>query len=176
MRASTSPRTKRIIENQLKLRKKLWPDIGEDRLWIRNKHDGFTTIPRTMPIILYLMNGLSKAKPISSTYLELWCRTFDQCFVTLSKHQEHAHHAGFTGQRGVSVWKERIRILANLGFIDLKPGPSGDISYALIFNPYDVIARHHEEHHAGIAESTFIALSARAIEIGADDLDEDAEP
>ena len=167
----SSQRRKRIIiQKQLKLRETLWPDIDESRLWIRTVRDGFTTIPRTIPIIMYIMDGLSKSKPVSSTYLELWCRAFDQCVVTLNNHQEHAFHAGFAGQRAVTTWKERIRILHDLGFIDVKSGPSGDISYALIFNPYDVINRHHKQKHPGITESMFNALVVRAIDIGAKDL------
>lgn len=171
MVGTSNPRRKKIIEKQLQLRKTLWPDLDESFLWIRTEKDGFTTIPRTIPIILWMMNSLSKNKPVSSTYLELWCRAFDQCIVRLSNHQEHAFHAGFTGQRSVPTWKERIRILVELGFIDVKPGPSGEISYALIFNPYNVIKRHHEERHPGITEDMFNALSARAVEIGAKDLE-----
>ena len=170
MVAFSSARTRKIREQQIQLRKNLWPQINEKRLWIRTVNDGFTTIPRTMPIIMNMMNGLSKNKPVSSTYLELWCRAFDECFVTLNKHQEYAFHAGFMGQRAVTTWKERISLLAELGFIDVKAGPSGDISYALIFNPYDIIKRYHEEKHPGITESMYNALVARAIEIRAKDL------
>ena len=31
-----------------------------------------------MPLILSMMDDLSKGQPVSSTYLELWCRTFDE--------------------------------------------------------------------------------------------------
>lgn len=171
MAGSNSIRKKKIIESQLKLRKTLWPNLNESCLWDRAEKDGWTTIPRTMPLLMYMMNCLSKGKPVSSTYLELWCRAFDQCIVTLSKHQEHAFHAGFTGQRGVLLWKQRILILAELGFIDVKSGPSGPISYALIFNPYYIIKKHYEEKHPGITEGMFNTLLARTTEIGAKDLE-----
>jgi hypothetical protein len=58
-----------------------------------------------------------------------------------------------------------------LGFIDLKAGPSGEISYALIYNPYEIIKRHREEKHLGITDELYNSLIARAINIGADDLD-----
>lgn len=38
-----------------------------------------------MLLSLSIMDDLSKGQPVSSTYLELWCRTFDESFVTLSK-------------------------------------------------------------------------------------------
>lgn len=164
-------RMSNITKKQLQLRKQLWPDLDEKRLWLRNEKDGFTTIPRTMPLICFIIDCLSKGKPISSAYLELWCRAYDECFVTLYNHQEHALHSGFSGQRAVNTWRERIRILGDLGFIDLKAGPSGEISYALIYNPYEIIKQHREEKHLGITDELYNSLIARAINIGADDLD-----
>ena len=171
MEKPSKRRVSKITKKQLQLRKQLWPDLNEEHLWLRNEKDGFTTIPRTLPIIGVIMDCLSKNKPISTVYLELWCRAYDECFVTLYKHQEYAMHSGFIGQRAVNTWKERIRILAELGFIDLKAGPSGEISYALIYNPYDVIKRHRESKNLGITEELYNALMARAIDIGAVDLD-----
>ena len=51
------------------------------------------------------------------------------------------------------------------GFIDIKPGAAGDMSYAIILNPYHVIRRHHLADHPGVTEARFIALMARAHEI-----------
>ena len=42
--------------------------------WNRKENDGFTTIPRWLPIINRIMDKLSQGKPISSTYLSLWFR------------------------------------------------------------------------------------------------------
>lgn len=123
-----------------------------------------------MPLMLDIMNDLANGQPVSTTYLELWCRAFDECFVTLSKPREMAFHAGFSGQRGERTWRGRMKILANLGFIDLKEGPSGPMSYALILNPYLVIRRHKQQGHPGVREDKYNALVERAIEIGAADL------
>jgi hypothetical protein len=49
-----------------------------------------------------------------------------------------AFYSGFTGERAEYTWASRIRILTDLGFIDIKSGPSGTISYILILNPYQV--------------------------------------
>ena len=163
--------TQRIRDKQLKLRKTLWPELDENRLWLRKRQDGFTTIPRTMPLMLKIMDGMSKGKPISFTYLELWCRAFDECFVTLNNQPVVAFHSGFSGQRALQTWRDRIHILSDLGFIDIKPGPSGEISYLLIFNPYEVIKKHYENNQPGIPKDMYITLSARAIEIGANDLE-----
>lgn len=165
--------TSKISERQLKLRHQLWPSLDQKKLWLRKERAGFTTVPRTMPLILTIIDSMSKGKPLSSTYLELWCRAHDECLVTLSKQEELAFHAGFTGQRAVTTWRDRVRSLAELGFIDTKPGPSGDLSYALILNPYQIIKKHHKKSHSGISEGAYNALQQRAIDIGADDLDGD---
>ena len=171
MAGMSNVRRKKIVQKQLKLREQLWSGLDEARLWIRTEKDGFTTIPRTMPLILQIMDALSKGKPVSSTYLEIWCRAYDDCFVTLTKPVELAFHSGFTGQRALATWRSRMQILADLEFLDIKPGPSGPMSYSLIWNPYEVIKKHHDAKHPGIMMDAYNALLARAVEIGADDLD-----
>ena len=160
-----------IGQKQLALRNKLWPGIKDDKLWLRKGKTGFTTIPRTMPLIMEIMDAMSKGKPVSTTYFDLWCRAYDECFVTLNKHREMAFHAGYSGQRAEQTWSNRIRILVKLYFIDIKPGPSGEMSYAIILNPYEVIKQHHQRKTAGLREDLYNALLQRAIEIGADDFD-----
>ena len=59
------------------------------------------------------------------------------------------------------------------GFIDLKPGPAGDMSYAILLNPYHVLRRHYDAKYPGLTEGRFIALMARVNEIRAVDLDEE---
>ena len=159
MPSSSRRRFKKLIERQLVLRSRLWPGITDDDLWVRTDRDGFTTVPRTMSLILEIMDDLANGRPISSTYLELWCRTFDECFVTLSKPREMAFHSGFTGQRAERTWTSRMKLLHGFGFIDLKSGPSGPLSYALIFNPYHVIKKHYDEGHSGIRVDKYNALA-----------------
>ena len=161
----------KIAQRQLKLREHLWPDLDKKRLWLRKERAGFTTVPRSMPLILSIIDSMSKGKPLSSTYLELWCRAHDECLITLTRQEELAFHSGFTGQRAISTWRDRLRTLVELGFIETKPGPSGELSYALLLNPYQVIKKHHGKKHSGITEATYNALQQRAIDIGADDLE-----
>jgi hypothetical protein len=160
----------RAKESKLALRSRLWPDLLEKDLWT-NSHDGFRNIPRTMPLIMSIMDDLSKGKPVSMAYLELWCQSWDnECMVTLD-HQKMAFQAGFTGQRGVRMWRERIRALRDLEFIDLKEGAAGPDSYALIFNPYLVIRQHQAKKTPGLRADKVNALMVRATDIGAPDFD-----
>ena len=123
-----------------------------------------------------IMDDLAKGQPVSSTYLELWCRTFDENFVTLSKPRELAFHSGFDGQRAERTWRGRLNILAGLHFIGLKEGPSGPASYALIYNPYKVIQYHHEQKNTGLREDKYNALMERALEVGDESLSPPAPP
>jgi hypothetical protein len=169
MPAFRMPRPKKkIAKRQLDLRQTLWPEATDDWLWSRHTHDGFTTVPKGMPLIMSIMDDLAKGQPVSSTYFDLWCRTFDENFVTLSKPREMAFHAGFDGQRAERTWRGRLDILAKLNFIGLKEGPSGPASYALIWNPYKVIKGHFERKTPGLRQDKYNALLERAGEIGDD--------
>jgi hypothetical protein len=162
----------KIAAQKRALRETLWPK-AEDQLWDYNKSPGWLNIPRPMPVLLRIMDNMSKGKPVSATYLDLWCRTFNDSFVIASKPKEMAFFSGFAGERAERTWASRMRILRDLGFIDIKPGPSGPISYVLIYNPYKVVARQHE---AGMVDaSSWNALLEKMIETGAADLESPEE-
>jgi hypothetical protein len=167
-------RNKKISGNQLVLRKKLWPDVKETDLWDKKKHDGWTTIPRTMPLILDIVDSLSpRGCPASGVYFDLWCRVFDENFVTLGKPLEMAFTSGFHGQRREQAWTQRIDLLDKLGFIRLAGGLSGKRSYALILNPHKVINALRRKSVANVSKDLYDALAARAVEVKANDFTED---
>jgi hypothetical protein len=115
----------KISEKQLKLRATLWPKLVEDDIWSRKKgggyNSGFTTIPKTLSVILVIIDKLSpKGNPASTVYLDLWCRIFDESFVTMAgKHGEMAFAAGYSGQRAIQTWSRRMDVLVDLGFIEI---------------------------------------------------------
>jgi hypothetical protein len=166
-----------IAKKHLAFRESLWPGAGP-HLWHRKAHKGFATIPKTMPLILQIMDEMSKGKPLSSTYLGLWCSTWDNSLVYIYRAAEMAHSAGFTGQRAEYTWAGRMKLLKELSFIDIKPGKYGSISHVLIWNPHLVIKAHHAAKTAGLREASYNALLERALEIGAKDMlpDDPAEP
>jgi hypothetical protein len=162
---------KAIVQKQLDQREALWPKSAP-RLWDRNANPGFATIPKTMPLILQIMDEMSKGKPLSATYLGLWCATWDNGFVNISKPQEMAHGAGFGGQRAEYTWGARMKLLHDFGFINIKPGKSGPISHVIIWNPHLVIREHYEKGTPGLIEASYNMLLDRALEIGAKDMTE----
>lgn len=165
-----------IATKQLEQRNALWPGY-EPYLWHRKANKGYATIPKTMPLILQIMDDMSNGKPTSSTYLGLWCATWDNSFINISRPVEMAHAAGFSGQRAEYTWSARMKILQALHFIEYKPGKSGPISHVIIINPHLVIRRHHDEWKTpGLTEASYNMLIERAIEIGAKDMVGAPEP
>lgn len=159
-----------VLERQLQVRSKLWPNIDEDMLWGGADAQGFSMVPRVMPLMMSIMDDLSgKGFPVGQTYLEMWCRLREERFLTLNRPEEMAFHAGFSGQRALRTWKDRVRRLADLGFIDVQPGALGDLSYAIFLNPYHILKRHFIAGQINAAK--WQALVIRALEIGAYDFD-----
>lgn len=165
---SKKTRTK-VARQKLALRDSLWPSLDQDKLWDRSKVDGWLSVPRALPLLMKIMDDLSKGKPVSSVYFDLWCRTYDDSFVIANKNREMAFFSGYTGERAERTWISRMRILEKLGFIDIKEGPNGPISYVLVYNPYRVVQKHVDDGKVNAA--SFNALKQRMIEIGAHDLD-----
>jgi len=156
---------KKIHQRQMEVRAQLWPTLNQADLWNRHTHDGFSTIPSTITLIMSIMDDLA-GQPVSVAYLDLWTRAYDESFVTLSKPREMAFHAGFVSQRAERTWKLKLKALHKLHFIDLQSGPSGPESYALIWNPYLVIKWHRENKTPGLRDDKYNALAVRALEIG----------
>jgi hypothetical protein len=149
------------------LRDSCWPELDEKKLWNRNSVSGFTAIPRTLPLIMNIIDAQTKNKPAGMTYFVMWCRTFDHSMLVIDNPGTLAFEAGFTGERALSTWKDRMKSLVDLGFIDAKAGPAGPFHYVLLFNPHKVVW----DLKGGIQESTFRQLQTRAIEIGAKDME-----
>jgi hypothetical protein len=72
-------------------------------------------VPRTLPLILQIMDRLNVGKPVSSTYLDLFCRCYDESFVRLDKVHEMAFSAGFITKRDITPrrngWKTTSDII-----------------------------------------------------------------
>jgi hypothetical protein len=166
---STKKGGRSVADRRKRLREALWPDVVKEHLWLRTQNTGFTTIPRTMPLIGQILDQLSgKGFPLFSTYLTLWCWVFDEAIVEIRNPREMAHEAGFSGPRAEATWRSRMRKLQELGFIKAKAGLAGEFQYVLILNPL----RRIKELYADKREDmTYIALLGRLTQVGADDLD-----
>jgi hypothetical protein len=159
----------------LAMRTQLWPKITDDDLWLRNDRDGFTTIPRTMPLFMELIADASKqvtagkSVPAGKAYLVLWCRVFDEGLVKIDVEAAAAMEAGYIGERNVTTWREHLRVLKELGFIDYAAGMAGPCQFVLLLNPYHAAKALHTK--GWVQKGTYTALIQRAQEIRATDLD-----
>lgn len=168
-----SKRPKKYVDRILATRARLWPDLIEDELWYHKKHDGFLSIPRTMPYILNIIDQLTKGTPASSTYFDLFCRTLPEMYLSLSDQDKYAFGAGFRGQRARRQWVDRIRLLRDLGFILTAEGVAGEFSHAVVINPHIAIKRLWDKRHPGLVKKEYDLLIERALEVGATDADQD---
>jgi len=86
---SGSPGARPAQRRELK-RNTLWAD-AEKNVWNRKTEKGYCTIPRTLPLIMTLIDYLSPKERgrASRVYHELWCRAYDEGFVELADEAEH---------------------------------------------------------------------------------------
>jgi hypothetical protein len=158
----------KIREKRAALRKELWGNLDLSWLWNRKTHNGFITIPRTMPIILQIIDDLSKGTPASSTYFALWCRSLDDdSMIEIKDRNEFALESVFSGSRAVSTWTARMKLLRDLQFIDTKE-VSHEFSYVLIWNPHLVLKSLASNQKIPRMEF-YNSLVKRAIDIGCKD-------
>jgi hypothetical protein len=173
---------KSIPEKELALRDSMWPD-AEARLWHPKPHGGFISIPKTLPFLGRMMDEMSKNFPVSETYAALWCWTWDNnAFTRLNHMEDMAFAAGFTGQRGVRTFQDRLKRLEAMGFVELKAAGNSKMAFAYLPNPHVVIFRLYDalmspatppemkEIVRGLQEGTFNAFLARAQELGSKDV------
>lgn len=160
---------RRIVKQNLDLRDQLWPNLDRNELWEtgRDEKKGWVKLPRALPVIFRILDELSdKGKPVSSTFLALWCRNMGDHLISIPEPKVLAYESGFGGPRSESTWRSRMKKLCELGFIEAKPG-TGSYSYVLLLNPYRVIKNLRD--HGKIKEMDFINLFKRAQEIRADE-------
>lgn len=112
-----------------------FPNIDPHWIWTRKTNDGYTTIPRTMPIVMQAIDAQSKGKPAGHTLFCLWARSPDNPLIIIENPATFAAEAGFSGERAVDTWRKRMKILRGLNMIWTKNGPSGDFHYTLLLNP-----------------------------------------
>lgn len=160
-------RKSKAQEKAIKLRTEFWPELKAEDVWDRTKQKGFTTVPRTMPLLMAIIDSLSKNQPAGQAYFVLWCHVFDESFLIIENPDVFASETGFSGERRLSTWRQRMKTLQDLGFIDARKGASGDYHYILIKNPHVVIHKIKDQ----IPESLFRQLLDRALDIGAGDIE-----
>ncbi|MHA6641818.1 hypothetical protein [Mesorhizobium sp. A623] len=112
-----------------------FPNFHPSWIWHRKTNDGFTTVPRTLPIVMQAIDIQSKGQPAGHTLFCLWARSPDNPVIVIENPATYAAEAGFIGERAVDTWRKRMKKLRELLMIQTKPGPSGEFHYVLLLNP-----------------------------------------
>lgn len=142
-----------------------FPDVPETLLWRRKSNDGFTTVPRPLPIAMQAIDATSKGAPAGHSLFCLWARAPDNPLVIVENPATYAVETGFTGERAVDTWRKRMRKLRELGFIRTKAGASGEFHYILLLNPNVAVELMRQ---AGLVpDSIYGRFIERVAEVGA---------
>lgn len=158
---------RRAHQRRADRRDELWPGSGAE-VWIRTENDGFSTIPRLLPWVTVLLKHLSAGGgDPSSVYVELWARVYDEGYVQVKNETDHAYAAGYSGQRGLRSWRERVRILEDHGFVRIKANGAQQIGHVLLVNPLMVVARLKKQTPGKIPDEWWASFLSRADEVGA---------
>ncbi len=117
-------------EKRTALRERLFP--GE--VAYEPPEKGFIKATRALPLVLGLLGSkeISGDKDPTRVYLELLGRCMDSGIVELGSEAEHAYAAGYTTDRGVRTWRERMDILEDIGFIKSKGLPGQKRKWVLL--------------------------------------------
>jgi hypothetical protein len=174
-------RLSKIQKTTLALRKALWPEVKEDMLWLVRDGNGYTDkkgfveIPRTLPLFMEIIDAASKqvgpsgkSVPAGRAFLVLCSRVFDERLVKIDAEADFAMEAGYRGERNITTWRQHLKVLKDLGFIDYKEGAAGPCQYVLLLNPYHAAKALHVK--GWVQSVTYTALLQRALDIGATDL------
>ncbi len=121
-----------------KVRERLWPQDGA--YWKGPKDRGFFCAPRSVSLIIRMLNtkSIAGAENLGSVYLELLSRHLGEGLVEMGPEEDHAYAAGYSGQRSVRSWRERMKKLEEHGFI--RTAPRGSLMYGYVFLVHPAIA------------------------------------
>jgi hypothetical protein len=116
-----------------------------------------------MPLVMAIIDSLD-AKSAGRVYFDLWCRAFDDFVVDVRDEYEFAFSSGYAGQRAIRTWRERIDVLAKLGFVKAQATAHGTYRWILILDPHQVVEGLAERSRISVDYLT--ALKVQRINIG----------
>jgi hypothetical protein len=142
-----------------------FPEVAASLLWRRKSNDGFTTVPRTLPIAMQAIDDTSKGAPAGHSLFCLWARAPDNPLIMVEAPATFAAETGFKGERAVDTWRKRMKTLRDREFIRTKPGPAGEFHFILLLNPNIGVERMRERKL--VQDGLYGRFRDRVAEIGA---------
>ncbi|WP_247804251.1 hypothetical protein [Bradyrhizobium sp. 191] len=163
-RQATAKRMK-MAERAQQLMNLHFPNIDPSFIWHRKTNDGFTTIPRTLPIVMNAIDAQSKGQPAGHALFCLWARSPDNPVITIENPATFAGEAGFIGERATDTWRKRMKRLRELTMIMTKPGASGEFHYVMLLNPNAGLE--WMRNHGLVQDGIYGRFIERLMEVGA---------
>ena len=142
-----------------------FPGFPKAWLWQRKVNDGYTTVPRTLPIAMQAIDDATKGRPAGHALFCLWARSPDHPLLVIENPATYASEAGFSGERATDTWRKRMKQLEALNFIKCVSGPSGAFHYVLLTNPNAAVELLHSS--GKIQKPLYARFIDRVNEIGA---------
>lgn len=158
-------RRMKMAERAAALQSIHFSNIDDEWIWHRKTNDGFTTIPRTLPLAMQAIDEQSKGQPPGHSLFCLWCRAPDHPLITIENPATFAGEAGFKGPRAVDTWRRRMKVLQKHNFLLAKSGTSGDFHYILLLNPN--AAMEVMRHQNLVQDELYGRFKDRMAEVGA---------
>jgi hypothetical protein len=153
-------------EKRAALRRVLWPD--EVPFDTPPGTNGWFKAFRTLPLVLRIIRlksvtGGGRFGDAGHVYLELVSRHMDGGLVVLNDANEHAYAAGYSGNRAVRSWKERMDALQKAGFIKIEK-VDGHYKRVLIIHPTVAVQRLRDADAASIPNDLWKTFLTRQVE------------
>lgn len=133
-------------------------------LWTGEKEVGWFPIPRTLPLILSLIDSkpVCGALAASDVYLELLSRMRGDGVIEMSTEADHAFAAGYEGSRAVRSWQERMKALERNGFILIQKAGNETYKYVALIHPTAAVQKLYD---AGkVSDTWWSAYIARKLD------------
>ncbi len=165
-------KSKAEIRREIK-RRELFPNVSPEDVW-NTGLDGWSCVPRTMPIILKAIRELTKGVAADTTYHALWSNSLSEAIVEVMNRGSLIASSGYTGPSSERLWRERMRKLEELGFIEIASGGTQDISTVLLKNPHKVLKKLHQAKAPGLEERTYNTMVEQMAQHGMKDFEEKA--
>jgi len=161
------PRRPKTAKDRASMRDQMFP-ASQHRIWPDKDGKGWCRIPRTLPVILTILDrdkSMKDGKDVTRTYLTLFTHNWEEGLIQIGDESEFAQMSGFTGTRAVRSWRERMRTLADLGFIEIKPRGDREFGFVLMIHPWHVVQKLHGE--GKVLEGDMNLFNQKHLEFGA---------
>lgn len=133
-----------VAKRREEIRQQHWP---QEDLWTGEKEFGWFSVPRSLPLILALLQSkqISQKKDPSSVYLYLLSRQRGEGVIEMGHEADHAFAAGYEGSRAIRTWQERMKSLEANGFIRTLRVGNYRFKYVAIIHPTTAVQRLREK-------------------------------